>query len=83
MTSSYKTLRRKEYQKTSFKNLQAEAFCDLLDIVLPDSKLPKKVREFKGVLETIKQTYPNPEAVEVTRKARAFTIMFNLIKRIF
>jgi hypothetical protein len=83
MVSSYKTLRKKEYEKKSFQNLQAEAFCDLLEVVLPDSKLPSKVKEFKGVIQTIKQTYPGPRVVEITRKAKAFKIMFNLIRKVF
>lgn len=81
--TSYKTLRKKEYSKKTFRDLQAEAFCDLLDVVLPDSKLPEKVREFKGVIQTIKDTYPNPEAVDITRKAKAWTVMFNLIRKVF
>ena len=83
MSSAYKALRKKEYSKKSFQNLQAEAFCDLLEVVLPDSKLPTKVREFKGVLQTIKQTYPNPNAVDFTKKARAFTFIFNLFRKVF
>ena len=83
MVSSYKTLRKREYAKKEFQNLQAEAFCDLLEVVLPDSKLPSKAREFKGVIQTIKQAYPDPNFVAITRRARAFKIMFNLIRRIF
>lgn len=81
--SSYKVLRKKEYAKKSFQNLQAEAFCDLLDVVLPKSRLPKKVREFKGVLQTIKQTYPNPDAVNIAKKASAFSFLFKLVKKLF
>ncbi len=81
--TTYRALRKKEYVKSSFRNLQAEAFCDLLNVVLPDSKLPRKVREFKGVIQTIKQSYPNPDAIDITRKAKAFTFIFKLIRKVF
>lgn len=83
MAQSYKTLRKREYEKASFRNLQAEAFCDLLDVVLPDSKLPKKVREFKGVIQTIKQGYPNPEAIEIKRRANCFSFMLRFFNNLF
>jgi hypothetical protein len=75
--TSYATLRKKEYEKASFKSLQAEAFCDLLSVVLPNSKLPQKVREFKGVLETIKATYPNPNKIEKNY------FIYRLIRKVF
>jgi len=82
MTETYSKLRKKEYSKKSFKDLQAEAFCDLLNVVLPKSKLPAKVKEFKGVIDTIKTTYPNPKT-EVEKAKGFLSLIIKLFRKAF